>query len=341
MSLRRKTKGFSKDAALVARALDSADAAERALVEAMGNRMSAGLFTVSRTGRLVYKEPDAASRRSTHVYSRTGERLHSVEVLTTGNSLSGTGEVIITIGNDLFSIDVSSGIRRRLTTDLRRETSANWSPDGTRVAFSYNSQRSGLSVLDTATGVLERYQLEREGDSVGFAWSGDGHSIVYSGVTTYFPLNLDIWVLDLAKRESRPLVQSPAREHSGTISSGRPNLFAYVSDETGAEEVYVRRLDEPGVPSRISVSGGDAPRWRSDGRELVFLAPDGTVMGVDVRPDGSFAAPKAMFRVPVSRRFSFPQFDMSPDGQRFVAVVESDEPDPLVLIDNWPALLRR
>src|SRR4030095_8967259 len=91
---------------------------------------------------------------------------------------------------------------------------------------------------------------------------------------------------------------------------------AYVSDETGTEEVYVKEFQGSGGSKRVSTGGGCLPRWRRDGKELFYLS-GGKMMAVDVKASGSSfepGVPKLLFEMAAVSR-SGNHFDVSGDGQ--------------------------
>ena len=99
--------------------------------------------------------------------------------------------------------------------------------------------------------------------------------------------------------------------------------MAYVSNQSGANEVYVRGFAtdfssgsaSAGGATLISRGGGSAPRWRRDGRELFYLAPNGRMMAVDVKAGQVFdvGTPTALFQTPSGAIVG----DVTPDGKRF------------------------
>ena len=97
-----------------------------------------------------------------------------------------------------------------------------------------------------------------------------------------------------------------------------------------------------------STSGGNEPRWRRDGKELFYVAPDGTIMSADVKSEATFEAdaPKALFRVRRREHVSSGDlfsYDVTADGQRFLVNTDVGEvgPFPLTLVSNWTAEIRK
>jgi hypothetical protein len=117
--------------------------------------------------------------------------------------------------------------------------------------------------------------------------------------------------------------------------------LAFQSNESGRFEVYVIPFPSGTGKWQISAAGGFIPHWRGDGKELYYLSPDFKVMAVPVDADGTFHAgsPAPLFDVHPNGNV----FDVAADGKRFL--VNSAPTDvysqPLTLIVNWPATLRR
>jgi Tol biopolymer transport system component len=101
--------------------------------------------------------------------------------------------------------------------------------------------------------------------------------------------------------------------------------------------VYVQALSGGSGKWQISSEGGERPRWRADGRELYFLSRPDRIMVVDVEPGDPprFSTPRELFRQAMN------SFDVTPDGQRIVALrpADTDLTRPLTLVLNWPLAL--
>jgi eukaryotic-like serine/threonine-protein kinase len=121
--------------------------------------------------------------------------------------------------------------------------------------------------------------------------------------------------------------------------------IAFASDESGANEVYVQNFPDLAKGKwQISSNGGAQPRWRKDGKELFYLAVDGTIMAVPITTNAdSFQAgtPRGLFqsnlRTTDPRR---PEYDVFPDGQQFLVITAlMSGATPMNVIVNWPSLL--
>src|SRR6185436_15571574 len=144
-------------------------------------------------------------------------------------------------------------------------------------------------------------------------WSADGRFIIY---TKGQPEGQrDLWVLPVAgDPEPFPFSQTEFHERGAHFSpDGR--FVAYVSDESGAAEVYVKRFEGAGEKWRVSTAGGNNVRWRRDGRELFYVSADGKLMSVAVKSGDAFEAgvPVPLFNIDMVS-----DYDVTADGQRFI-----------------------
>lgn len=236
---------------------------------------------------------------------------------------------------DLWIHDLSRRVRTRLTFNPADDFSPIWSPDGTRLVFS--SQRSGAGDLyaKLASGTGSDELLETSGNfKVPGSWSPDGRFIAYHDFPKGHP---EIWTLSVSDRKKTPFLQ-------GDFDKGHPDFspngrwLAYSSAESGRSEVYVQPFPGPGGKWQVSSAGGQMAEWRSDGRELFYLAADGKLMAVEVKAGNSFETgePRALFAV---RPKSSPdrQYLASRDGQRFLVntPLGEQESPPITLVQNW------
>ena len=124
---------------------------------------------------------------------------------------------------------------------------------------------------------------------------------------------------------------------------------AYQSSATGRNEVYVRSTGAEGVTKVVSTGGGSAPRWRADGRELLYMN-GGAIFSMPVQPgsDQEFGVPLKLFSQRLLGGFPSPApsgryFDIAPDGQRFLLVLrkEPSGQSPVSVVVNWPSMLQK
>jgi len=150
----------------------------------------------------------------------------------------------------------------------------------------------------------------------------------------------DLWVLPPGGGKAYPIKARPSNEHYGKFSPDG-HWIAYVSDETGKDEIYVASAERGAgakVPGqKISLNGGVRVRWRRDGRELFYLSPDGTMMAVTVNPGPTFGAAHPLF--PTVTEPS--GWDVDPNGQLFLVSQPAEtQAQPLVVTLNWTSLLK-
>ena len=233
---------------------------------------------------------------------------------------------------DIWIFDVARGSGSRFTFEPAHEASPVWSPDGRLLA--YTSMQQGLDDLWIKPFALDgSARLVQRGPAIASDWSPDGRLIAYHVGRGGWQFDLEA-VTASEPHESRALVNGPFLEVQGRFSpDGR--WLAYASNESGAFEVYAQRLDGAGRRSLVSIGGGAEPAWRRDGKELFYLALDGTMMSVAVgagdplqfgKPAALFATNTAPLTIPYR-----PRYAVSADGNRFLLLI-SKEPAPPVTI---------
>ena len=157
-----------------------------------------------------------------------------------------------------------------------------------------------------------------------------------------------LWVLPLAgDRKPAVFLQTEFNEqHPAFSPDGK--WIAYDSDDSGNSEIYVQTFPATGAKWQISTSGGVYPRWRRDGEELFYLAPDTKLMAVEVkavsaqgRPALEAGATKALFQTYLSGPYT--GYAVATNGQRFLMSVplEHVESSPATLVVNWTAGLKQ
>jgi Tol biopolymer transport system component len=224
--------------------------------------------------------------------------------------------------DDIWIYDLGRGTLARLTFQPGEDESPVWSPDGKYVAFSASLSDRPRSVLwKNADGSGAEDVIATSGFHTHLgSFTPDGRLLAYTNYES--ETRGDIWLLPLAEdRKPRPFLQTPFNEIDPKISpDGR--WIAYVSDETGREEVYVQSLGGSGGKYQVSTDGGFGPLWARNGHEL-FYRKDTKVMAVTVTTNPSFAAstPRTLFEGTYDihpRREGV--WDIMPDGQHFLMV---------------------
>jgi Tol biopolymer transport system component len=201
-----------------------------------------------------------------------------------------------------------------------------------------------FSANANGTGTEERL-IETRDTLLMEDWSPNGKFLLYLVGSNDISSRAqpDLWVLPMAADDKpAPFLTTPFREGPSQFSPDG-KWIAYTSDESGRNEVYVQGFPAGGSKWQVSSNGGDWVRWRKDGQELFYVAPDRTVMSVVVIPSSSsleFGTSSALFALPATFdiNVTYP-YDVMPDGQRFLALdpaTDAEEP-PLTVIVNWRA----
>ncbi|PYU28103.1 MAG: hypothetical protein DMG32_03690 [Acidobacteria bacterium] len=225
----------------------------------------------------------------------------------------------------------------RLTFEGNGNIDPVWTPDGKRIVFKGTSNRLFWQPADGSGGAEALTSSELAGNNVPGSFSPDGQ------VLTFVEINpntgYDIYTLPLKDGKPQPFVRTPSLETAPRFSPDG-HFMAYASDESGRVEIYVRPYPGPGGKWQISTDGGSEPVWNPKGREL-FYRSGNKMMAVDVTTQPSFSAgrPKMLFEGPyVPTPRSFPDYDVSPDGQRFLMLKTSEQAQASAQINvvlNW------
>ncbi len=227
-----------------------------------------------------------------------------------------------------------------------------WSPGDSLLAAADLSCRLVLVRLGSGTDTTLIDQ-SAQGTCYGPTdWSTDGRFLVLTSSGYREVRRGELWTYTLETGALDRLLSVDGTVSAGVVS---PDLrwLAYVSDETGDLQVYVRPFRGSGTVVRVSTAGGGLPHWRRDGRALFYQAPDGTVVRVAVAagPTLELGAPEILFRAPrwsarlfadqSGGRQATTPYDVSPDGQRFLVRQRSEGSSAAVLLVNWQSLLQR
>ena len=143
-------------------------------------------------------------------------------------------------------------------------------------------------------------------------------------------------------RKPSVFLRTNFQEHRGQFSpDGR--FVAYVSNEPGQHEIFVRPFPGSDDQWQISADGGIQPRWSPDGNELYYIAPDGKLMATTITVKGEAiepGTPKALFQTRIpgggTQGYNRPQYDVSSDGRFLInTTVEESVTSPITLLLNW------
>jgi eukaryotic-like serine/threonine-protein kinase len=338
-----------------------------------------GAFSVSAAGLVAYRTGGAGQHQLVW-FDSSGKTLGTMGAPDANSlnapSLSPDGRraaVSRTVqGNsDIWLLDATRATR--FTFDPSRDQYPIWSPDGSRIVFDSNRKGHRDLYVKSSNGAGgEELLLESAQDKNATDWSRDGRFLLYT--STDPQTGYDLWVLPM-EGERKPFVflKTSFDERRGKFSpDGR--WVAYMSNESGRYEVYVRPFFQGGLSAKteggpapvsgtapgassgagvggqwqVSASGGINPRWRADGKELYYIAPDGKLMAAPIAANSATIAPGtpvALFQPRIFGGGTDPsvgtEYDVSGDGRFLIDTVLEDAASPITLLQNWTAGLKK
>ena len=256
---------------------------------------------------------------------------------------------------DIWVWDLRRGSRTKLTFDGRATlgTAAPvpllvWASDSQRVTFNRAGDdpakpASTRIVWTKADGSDTQELVRSDGLVTPTSWSSDGKALAYQ---SRIQTNRDLWIFEPGGNpRERPFVASPAEERAAVFSPDG-KWIAYVSNESGTDEVYVRPHPAPGERETISNGGGIEPVWSRDGREL-FYRVGNAMMAVSVvaGPTTSFGQPHDLFQGPYLGDYSgaaaYPYYDVARDGRFLMVQRAASATTKVVFVQNWAEELKR
>jgi serine/threonine-protein kinase len=232
----------------------------------------------------------------------------------------------IDVNADIFAHDLSRGTTRRLTVDPTWDGTPVPSRRGDRIAFSSYRAGSEQFFIIQPDGAITQ-PLEAEGTRFPTSWSRDDRWLAY---TDRNPSTMtDIWLLAMDEDDTEPfpLVATSATEGEAAFSPVA-DVVAYVSDESGSPEVWMRSFPaKPGDSAQlVSSGGGSGPLWARDGRQLFFHSGGGLVaVEVTYEPVLRLGQPRLVLDDPTLR-----VTDIASDG-RLLAIKSKPMPEVTTL----------
>jgi serine/threonine protein kinase/Tol biopolymer transport system component len=306
--------------------------------------------TVAADGTLVYREPRGSGRGGFTWVDRDGKELKTIELQPVSSlyalQLSPDDRLVAYSGRsslgvelDVWLYDFIRGRNIRLTTDPGRDLGPVWAPSGEHVAFTSNRSGSFNIYLRRADGSGETMRLTDKGNSFVSDWSRDGRYLLYEETAT--DPSGDLWFLERDPSNgawrSKPFISGHSEGERVPRISPDGRFVAYLSNETGREELYVRPFPQGTGRWTVSTSGTFRPaHWRGDGRELYYLSQGALIcVPVSTRPGFTMGSPTKLFSHSGA-------YAAASDGQRFLlATPEEEALEPMIrVVQNWFAEFR-
>jgi len=329
------------------------------VAEHVGAEQSAGWFSVSPTGVLAFRAgAQVTGGRQATWFDAQGKQIGTVgeQGPDGGYSISpdatrvGVRDAGVGANGDIWLLEFARGVRTRFTFRQTPGSLPVWSPDGNKIIFS-----TGEAIYEKASSGAgeEKELLKKPGESLNpVNWSRDGRFLLYFQQNTPKTGN-DIWVLPLSDSGAgapKPVLLLATEFNEGQARfSPDGRWISYQSNDSGRPEIYVRPFNASGPALgqgkwQISKDGGAVARWRADGKQIIFRAPDGSPMVADVTANGTAfqtSAPRQLFPLPSG---AATDWDVTPDGKRLLIPITRTQAvgdEPITVVLNWKASLKR
>lgn len=335
---------FSRDGALLAAPFDAATltvtGSPRRVLENLPQSSRDSVTDVSGTGTLAYAP--AATSRLVWVSRQGAEQLLiDTPRLYSNPRLAPEGSRLLVEAGDLWVQDLNRATFTRLTSGESIVAGGGfpvWIPDG-RVVF---RSATGLRVLSVGTGRPSEAIAGTSSSDYPGSVSRDGEQLVFVRISP--DTSGDIFVVSLrGDAQIRPILKTPAYEGSARLSpDGR--WIAYSSNESGRMEVFIAPFPQFDRKVQLSTDGGTQPVWDRNGQEIFYRS--GTKMisvALTTTPDLRLGVPRLLFELPYAfgAGITIPNYDVSPDGQRFAMVKDDSGSGRLNVVLNWSEELNR
>jgi eukaryotic-like serine/threonine-protein kinase len=310
-------------------------------------------FSASNDGLLVAQSGSGVSLSRLVWYDRQGNEagVASKPDVYSNVSLSPDGKTVAidktdeeSTNADIWTYDFQRGSMRRLTFDPAIDSMPVWSPDGRRIMFTSSRNQIFALYIKNADGSQEEKLLDVDThdklDRYPYDWSRDGKYILYTR-------GKDLWEVALADAKARTFLPGPSALRNAQFSPDG-KWVAYSSGESGKFEIYVTSFPEARGKWQVSSAGGTQPRWRGDGKELFYLAPDGKMMAASINGGTNFDSrtPTVLFQAHAREFFATSEqvsYDVTKDGKRFLinTQVKNADTHPMSVILNWDAEMKK
>jgi serine/threonine protein kinase len=253
----------------------------------------------------------------------------------------------VTIGgsdhDDVWLHDLARGTWSRFTSEANSGFPA-WTSDGQRLTYASDRAGSFNMYSRPLDGSAKEERLSPSSRvNFPFSWSPDGF-LAFVAVQGRAVQSIHVLHKD-RRNEATPFVETGFGEGAPAFSPDGHRI-AYVSAESGRNEIYVRRFPGGAESVTISTEGGNEPVWSRNGKELFYRTGD-DLMAVDIATGPAFSAgkPRLLFKKSYEQSLAlWPAYDVSSDGQRFVMVKRLDQDDPpaqINVVTNWFDELKR
>jgi Tol biopolymer transport system component len=245
---------------------------------------------------------------------------------------------------DIWLMDLNRGLASRFTSDPASDLNPVWSPDDKDLIFTSSRKGPENPYRKKIVGGQEELVHASVREQYPDDWSRSGNLLVYEEPAG--PGQRDLWALPLNGGDPFPLANTQYDERHGAVSPSG-HWLAFISNESGTYELYVKAF--PHAESKLPISRGGAfrPQWRADEKELYYSTPDNKLMAVEVRTQGAefiAGAPKVLFPLKSTPPYFNTVFwQPMQNGQQFLVLRPSGiaPGTPITVVTNWAAGLKK
>jgi Tol biopolymer transport system component len=347
---------FVRDGALLAQAFDPAagilsgepmPVADEVIAS---SNAAVAMFSASSNGLLAFHSGEAEGRAPLEWRDRTGASLGTLgepadyrnpAFSPDGRQVAFARTPQAGANPDIWIRDLDSGLETRFTLGAGEDIFPTWTADGRSLIYCSNANGPHALYRKSLVGSGEAELLYASSEaSFPSSISPDGRWLLFRSSSETG--NLDIWLLDVETRQAKPWRAGPAIE-SWTDFSPDGRWVLYTSDESDRLEIYAVPFPGPGRVLQVSSAGGVLPKWRADGREIIYTNLAGEVIALPVESAGDglrIGAGTKLFTVPVPNLFDRPIVP-TPLADRFLVVPSGvgAARNELNLLVNWTARL--
>ncbi|HEY7058356.1 MAG TPA: protein kinase, partial [Vicinamibacterales bacterium] len=304
-------------------------------------------FTVSDNGVLAYRT-GAAQRRQLVWVSRQGQVLNTVgepetDYIASPELSADEKSVVVFIqrsgDNDIWVIELTRNLARRITDGPPADAHPLWDPDGEHIVFASQRFGGGPTRQALSGGPAEPLFKNRE-SGVALSCTRDRRYVLIRRENAKTGADL---VAASTGQEARDVVVA-ASQYDETEGQFSPDgsWVAFVSSDSGRPEVFVQSFPDARARTQVSIAGGTQVRWSADGKEIFYVAPDGQMMSVAIAL--GTAAPDVKSPVPLFQTHlgtgtnvigNKPQYAVARDGRFLINTAIGGASAPIVVAVNW------
>jgi len=309
-------------------------------------------FTASDNGTVIYNTSVGATQSLFQWIDRSGKELGKIGdpgILANPTLSPDDSRVTADISDlktnnvDVWLLSTKGSANARFTFDPVEEVAGVWSHDGNTIAYRTVLPDAVTIVAKPASGLQNPKPLVQgptdRNRYIPNSYAPDGQLLALS----QSPSQAYLVVIPAGGGKPVRFLNSSANQANGQISPDG-KWVTYASDETGTWEIYVTSFPSGAGKWQVSRGGGTEPRWRGDGKEIFYIAPNGMLMAVPVNAESSFVTgtPQPLFlihgRAPISSSDIF-TYDVAKDGQRFLVnrYVKPEHVQPLTILLSVPS----